>query len=339
VIEKRYVRLDGQTVWVNFSFQRRRFADGSYEELCTVSDITAIKEAEEERDKLNRQLVEASRSAGMAEVATSVLHNVGNVLNSINVSTTLVLDLVKKSRLNLLGRVAAMVNEQRGNLAAFFATDDRGKQLPDYLTKLTEHLAAEQAQVVGEIELTRKNVEHIKDIVAMQQSYAKVSGVVEKVKVADLAEDALRMNAVALARHDVKVVRDYPAAPVEIYVERQKVLQILVNLIRNAKYACDDSGRADKCLTIRIGASPDHVRIIVADNGVGIPRENLTRIFNHGFTTREHGHGFGLHSGALAATEMGGELTVQSAGTGCGATFKLELPLQPPAVTEVATTR
>jgi len=330
VIEKRYVRLDGQTVWVNFSFQRRRFSDGSCEELCTVSDITAIKEAEEEREKLTHQLVEMSRSAGMAEVATSVLHNVGNVLNSINVSTTLVLEIVKKSRLNLLGRVAAMVNEQRGNLAVFFAADERGKQLPDYLIKLTEHLAAEHAQLVNEIELTRKNVEHIKDIVAMQQSYAKVSGVVEKVTVTDLTEDALRMNAVALTRHNVAVIRDYPAAAVEIFVERQKVLQILVNLIRNAKYACEDSGRADRCLTIRVGANQDGVQICVADNGVGIPRENLTRIFSHGFTTREHGHGFGLHSGALAATEMGGALTVQSGGAGCGAAFTLELPLQPP---------
>src|SRR5262249_12521612 len=158
---------------------------------------------------------------------------------SVNVSTTLVLELARKSRLNNLGRLAAMIQEQRGDLGAFFTNDPRGKQLPDYLVKLAEHLSSEQAALIHEVELTRKNIEHIKDIVNMQQTYAKVSGVVEKVKITDMVEDALRMNAGALTRHDVTVVRDYPAEAAECNVERQKVLQILVNLIRNAKYACD----------------------------------------------------------------------------------------------------
>ena len=293
-------------------------------------DITPIKEAEARLEMAHRQLLETSRMAGMAEVATSVLHNVGNVLNSVNVSTTLVLELVKKSRLNNLGRLAAMIHEEQNNLAAFFTTDPRGRQVPDYLTKLVAHLAAEQAELVAEIELTRKNVEHIKNIVMMQQSYAKVSGVVEKVKVTDLVEDALRMNAGALTRHDVQVVRDYPGEIVEGNLERQKVLQILVNLIRNAKYACDDSGRPDKRLTMQVRAGNGRAQIIVVDNGVGIPAENLTRIFNHGFTTRAQGHGFGLHSGALAAKELGGSLAASSDGPGTGARFVLDLPLEPP---------
>ena len=65
----------------------------------------------------------------------------------------------------------------------------------------------------------------------------------------------------------------------------------------------------------------------VTDNGEGIPKENLTRIFQHGFTTKKTGHGFGLHSGSNAAREMGGSLNVRSDGTGTGATFILELPL------------
>jgi ligand-binding sensor domain-containing protein/signal transduction histidine kinase len=293
-------------------------------------EIEERKRMQSEIERVHRQLLETSRQAGMAEVATSVLHNVGNVLNSINVSTTLVLDRFKKSRLGNLGQLAALVSEQRDHLAAFFTADPRGRQLPDYLAKLAEHLAAEQADLAAEIELTRKNVEHIKDIVTMQQNYAKVSGVVEKVKVTDLVEDALRMNVSALARHDVHVVRDYPAEAIVINVERQKVLQILVNLIRNAKYACGDSGRPDKLLMLRVRAAEGHVQIVVLDNGVGIPAENLTRIFNHGFTTRENGHGFGLHSGALTAKELGGALTAHSDGPGAGARFVLELPLQPP---------
>jgi signal transduction histidine kinase len=167
----------------------------------------------------------------------------------------------------------------------------------------------------------------------MQQSYAKTSGVAETISVTDLVEDALRMNAGSLERHNIDIVRDYQARPV-ITLEKHKVLQVLVNLMRNAKYACDESGRTEKQMILRITADNNGVAICVIDNGVGIPQENLTRIFAHGFTTRKDGHGFGLHSGALAAKEIGGSLTAHSAGRGQGATFVLELPYKAKALTD-----
>ncbi|PYM11721.1 MAG: hypothetical protein DME18_13240, partial [Verrucomicrobia bacterium] len=186
-----------------------------------------------------------------------------------------------------------------------------------------------QSALLKELDLLKKNIEHIKEIVAMQQSYAKVSGVTEVVKVTDLVEDSLRMNAGALTRHEVRVIREFDPHLPEITVEKHKVLQILVNLVRNAKYACEESGRKDRLLTVKVTNGDDRVRIAVIDNGVGIPAENLTRIFSHGFTTRRDGHGFGLHSGALAAKEMGGALRVHSDGVGQGASFTLELPVEP----------
>jgi PAS domain S-box-containing protein len=320
---------DGRVTWTLTSKMPLRSVSGEIIGTFGISkDITAIKEAETKLEAVHRQLLDTSRQAGMAEVATNVLHNVGNVLNSINVSTTLVQEKIKKSKTKNLGRVADLVRENQGNLAAFFTTDDKGKQLPDYLARLSEHLAKEQAEILQEVEQTRKHIEHIKDIVTMQQSYAKVSGIAEKVSVIDLVEDSLRMNAGALARHDVQVTREYPEYAPEINVEKHKVLQILVNLIRNAKYACDESGRSNKQMTIRVRNGGDRVQIDVVDNGVGIPAENMTRIFNHGFTTRQSGHGFGLHSGALAAREMGGTLAVFSEGAGHGARFTLDVPVE-----------
>jgi signal transduction histidine kinase len=170
------------------------------------------------------------------------------------------------------------------------------------------------------------NIRHIKEIVSMQQNYAKTFGVLEMLPVAGLVDDALQLNSGAVNRHNIKVVREFAKVP-PILTEKHKVLQILVNLIRNAKHACDDSERHDKQITLRIASGTDSgVKIQVVDNGVGIPAENLTRIFNHGFTTRRNGHGFGLHSGAIAAKEMGGSLTAFSEGLGRGATFTLELP-------------
>jgi signal transduction histidine kinase len=145
--------------------------------------------------------------------------------------------------------------------------------------------------------------------------------------VPDLIEDAIRMNAGSLARHEVSLARHYEARPVAT-VDKHKVLQILVNVIRNAKYACDEAGRTDKHIEVRVTRTEDAVAIAVSDNGIGIPAENLTRIFSHGFTTRANGHGFGLHSGALAAKEMGGSLEARSEGPGRGATFILTLPIK-----------
>src|SRR6185369_8121635 len=108
-----------------------------------------------------------------------------------------------------------------------------------------------------------------------------------------------------------------------------KVMQILVNLLRNATHACNESGRENKQITVQIATNESHVRIAVTDNGVGISPENLPRLFNHGFTTRKDGHGFGLHGGAIAASQLGGKLSAQSNGPGTGATFILELPFQP----------
>jgi len=291
-----------------------------------LRDISARKKAEAELEAAQKDLVDISRQAGMAEVATSVLHNVGNVLNSINVTTTLLDERVKKSRASDLNRLVQLLGEHTLDLAAFLTQDPRGRRVPEFLGQLAERLASEQALVLDELASLRKNVEHVKDIVAMQQSYAKISGVIETVEVAQLLEDTLRMNAGALVRHDVRVVRQYAPVP-PITTDKHKVLQILVNLVRNAKYACDESGRPEKQLVVGATRCEDHVRIFVSDNGVGIAGENLTRIFNHGFTTRKDGHGFGLHSGALAAKELGGLLTAHSDGPGLGATFILQLPI------------
>jgi signal transduction histidine kinase len=292
-------------------------------------DITERKQAEVKLAEAHRELITTSRQAGMAEVATSVLHNVGNVLNSVNIAANLISETLKKSKSANIARVAALMREHEADLGEYMMNDPKGKQVPEYLTKLAEHLATEQNSVLKESESLRQHIEHIKNIVAMQQSYAKVSGVTEIVKVADLVEDALRLNAGGLGRNSIHLVREFDPHVPEISVEKHKVLQILVNLIRNANHACNESGREEKRLTVRVSNGGETVYVSIADNGVGIPPENLTRIFNHGFTTRKGGHGFGLHSGALAAKEMGGALVARSEGPGKGATFTLELPLKP----------
>jgi len=284
-----------------------------------------VEDRTSELESTHRQLLEASRLGGMAEIATNVLHNVGNVLNSVNVSASQVADSLRKSKVANLAKVVVLLQEHEHDLGTFITSDSKGKRLPAYLAQLSENLLTDQKTIIKELDSLRGNIEHIREIVAMQQNYAKVSGLKEIININELVEDGLHMNEGALNRHHVEVIREFENVP-PVNVEKHKILQILVNLMRNAKYACQDSGRLDPRMTVRVTNGAGRIKISVIDNGVGIPPENMIRIFNHGFTTRKDGHGFGLHSGALAAKEMGGSLTVHSDGVGRGATFTLELP-------------
>jgi len=322
--------LDGGVTWCLSTKMPWRDSEGTVIGTFGISrDITALKQAEAELEAAHKRVVERSRLAGMAEVATDVLHNVGNTLNSINVSCSLVIDRVKQSNLNNLPKIAGLLREQAGHLDQFLTSDPQGKHIPEYLAGLAQKFEAQKEFMLGELEQLRDHVNHVNQIIAMQQSYAKVAGVKEIIELDQLVDDALRINAAALDRHVVQVRRESQPVP-PLLIDKHKVLQILINLIRNAKYAMSEAERPDKMLTVRVGPNGSgQVAIQVTDNGVGIPPENLTRIFAHGFTTRRGGHGFGLHSGALAARELGGALTVQSDGPGKGATFTFTLPLEP----------
>jgi C4-dicarboxylate-specific signal transduction histidine kinase len=254
------------------------------------------------------------------------LHNVGNVITSINVSAGLLSERLRHSRIANLGKSLALLREHRSDLAHFLAEDPKGKMLPGYLETLAEHLAAEHAEMLREIELLNRGIEHVKDIVAVQQSYARQCGLVETLQIDQLVEDAIRMNLGAFERHGVNILREFVAVP-PVTVDKSKALQILINLMRNAKYALDELPPARKVLRVSIGpTSAGGVAVTIQDNGVGVTPYNLPRLFDYGFTTKPDGHGFGLHSSALAAREMGGRLTARSDGHGKGAAFCLELP-------------
>lgn len=329
--EFRLRHRDGHWVWIDARGQVvERAEDGSPLRMAgTHIDISRRKEADAQLEQLNRELLSASRRAGMAEVATSVLHNVGNVLNSVNVSATIVANKLRRSECASLRRVTTLLRSREQDLAGFLSHDPKGRQVLPFLEKLADHLTSEQHAAVEELEGLHKNVEHIKEIVALQQNYAKVSGVTEKVKLTELLEETLRLHRETLSKHGMVIVREYDDVP-EVTIDKHKLVQILVNLVTNAQQACSAANVPEKRITLRLGQNFDRVSISVSDNGVGIPASNLRRIFNHGFTTKPDGHGFGLHSGALAAREMGGALLVHSDGAGRGATFTIELPLQQP---------
>jgi len=296
--------------------------------IAIKQDISERKQAEAAMLEMHKRLLDASLEAGRAEIAINVLHNIGNVLNSVNVSANLLSEQTRKTPVKQLRRLVTLLFEQGDNLGAFFSADQRGRTLPVFLDQMAERLSRLRDDQATEVAALQKNIDHIKGIVLAQQRHAKVSGLNETLDVIELVEDALRLSGHGTERNSAQVVRDFAPSLPAITTEKHKVFQILVNLLRNANAACDDSSNAGKQVTVRARREDGQVLIQVVDNGVGIPGENLDRIFNHGFTTKNDGHGFGLHSCANAAKEIGGWISVQSDGPGQGATFTLGLPVE-----------
>lgn len=327
-VEYRLTAADGRIVWVRESGAPDKSPAGGSILRGVLIDVTERRTAAAQLQDVNQQLLQSSRVAGMAEVATGVLHNVGNVLNSVTVSANLLQDRTRESRMPSLTRLAGLLTEHTIDLPRFLTEDERGKQIPWYLSMLASRLEQEQTDLKAEIAHLLKNVEHIREIVAMQQSYAKAGGRTETLSAQELLEDSLRVHADSFTRHGIRVEKDFTDVP-DITVDRHKVIQILVNLLVNARQAMDEVPAEQRVIRLGIDMlGHDGVRISVADAGKGIAPENLTRIFQHGFTTRAEGHGFGLHSSAIAAREMGGGLTVHSDGPGLGAVFMLDLPFR-----------
>jgi signal transduction histidine kinase len=298
--------------------------------LQTANDDLELRVEERTRELKDTQseLLDTARQAGMAEIATNVLHNVGNVLNSVNISADLVSRKLRASKTQGLGKAMQLINDHQGDLGTFLTEDAKGKLLPGYLNQLVEAIALEQQGMSDELAQLTKSVDHIKDIVATQQSYAGANSLMEPLYISELLEDALRMNSGALTRHHVTVVKEYGDVP-QVMGDKHRLLLILINLISNAKYAMSDLTNRPRQMTLGVKIVEDTtLQVSVKDDGEGIAEENMTRIFAHGFTTRKEGHGFGLHSCALAAIEMNGHLTAHSDGPGKGALFTLQIPLK-----------
>jgi signal transduction histidine kinase len=304
-----------------------------YTVLPAAGAVAERIRAQEAFKRLHVELVDASRMAGRAEIATNVLHNVGNVLHSVNISAGLLAARTNKSPQRGLERLASHLRDKD---LVTFAASPQGKLLPDFLQELAGTLESEQRSMSEEVAALRQNIDHINEIVQMQQSHAKRVSFATETDLGQLVNDAVRLAVPTLANDGISLVREFAEQLPAVVTDRHKVLDILVNLLRNARFAITESERPDKRITVRIAQGAQDATISVIDSGIGIPAENMPKIFTHGFTTRADGHGFGLHACSLAAIELGGSIRAHSPGRGHGATFDLILPVSPPQTATAA---
>ncbi len=317
------LRISGEGLERTVDERTRELADRNQRLSDEIRERTRAEAALAEA---NQRSLDASREAGRAEIATSVLHNVGNVLNSVNVSVALLDEALAHSRAGNLTRASQLLQDHAGDLAGFLGADERGRMLPGYLADLGRHLTSEVEHQRAEVQRLSSFIGHIKDVIAMQQGYARAAGVRSPSSTGDLCDDALRVHAPALDKLGVAIERAY-APTAQVLLDRSRVLQVIINLVGNARDAMATvDGR--RRLIVASSVHDGRLRLAVSDTGIGIAAPVMARLFTHGFTTRPDGHGFGLHASAIAAREMGGTLTAASAGPGHGATFTLDIPVE-----------
>ena len=290
----------------------------------------ALEERVEERtmqlQAAQRELIEKAHQAGMAEIATSVLHNVGNILNSVITSSQMIQRTVVQSRLKTLGAAGEMLDQNKHRMADFLTEDPKGKGLLEYFRKVGSFHQKEQVIVIENVERLVSKINAIRDVIMYQQSHATMGFQPEKIELPEVVEDCLLILSNSLSRHQVHIEKLFDETP-PIFAQKVKLLHIVINIVKNAKEAIDQGAVRDRRVTISIKREADRVALVIQDTGVGIARENLNKIFSHGFTTKPENHGFGLHGCANSLTEMGATISAFSEGLGKGATFVLHFPI------------
>lgn len=335
-VQFRILRPDGTVAHVDQLAAMVRDSQTSHRRLVGITLDVGQRVAAEQRERiLQKKLREASHQSGMAEVATGVLHNVGNVLNSLGVASSTAQSRLKASQFERVQRVAALFDEHRDRLGEFLTSDPRGKRMPEYLHALGAQLEKDAADVNQEIEALNGHIQYLREIVHAQQSFARVGDAEEVVDVRELVDTALALQSRDLK--DLEIRREIAQIP-EVLTDRYKLLQIIVNFIGNAHDAVRASDAATRRITVRAAVVSDQLEIAVEDSGVGIPTQLLPRVWEFGFTTKAHGHGFGLHSAAVAAQALGGSVDAYSAGSGLGARFSVKIPFKTVAARDAADT-
>ncbi len=294
-----------------------------------TNEIVERKLAQQELLRINSNIALISHRAGKLEVVNSMLHNVGNVLNSLNISVGLLKERLANTPIKNLPKLNELLIQNKGNLLDFLTNDEKGKQVPEFIHQMTQQWQKNHIIISKETHNVIESIQHINEIISRYKlkdiDEGEELGIQEPYLLSEVIDSTLLIASPGLIKTSIQLIIEY--APNITWVgDRVKLSQIILNLVLNAKDALLFCNQDDKKITIRSELQENNISIKVLDNGSGIDQEFLNKIFTYGFTTKPSGHGYGLHSSALAAEEMGGKLEVTSLGINQGAEFTLTLP-------------
>ena len=278
----------------------------------------------EKLDAGYRRLMDQAHKKGMADISTGILHNIGNILNNVNIATYSLARLLDDNAINDLIMANTLLNSRFDDLDEFIRSDPKGKTLMQFYVSLTDVFENFRNKLLENVERLSNRIDLIDEIITAQQSYTTVKSNLTALDIIAVVEDVLKMHQTTLEKHGIRVIRNHGRI-MRALANRTKLFHVITNIVKNAVEAMEPTPVEHRKLSMAVTAESDKVFLSISDSGNGIAPGHLEDIFAYGFTTKMDGHGFGLHSCANYMTEMNGRLWAESSGTGTGATFVLQL--------------
>lgn len=294
--------------------------------VFVFTDIKELTDAQEQLRVKHLEMLRLARQAGMAEVANDVMHNIGNVLTSVNVSTEKIDEILLSSRIKGLSDANRLLSENSGSLTDFINNDNRGQVLIDYYHKLEQCLRNEHKILIEENRLLARKLNLIKTTVEMQQANVREDYFEDYVDIQEVLDEVLIIMEEMTSKNNIEIVKKVGNKEMITVVPRSKLFNIILNLVKNAAESVIANDPGDRLIEITLGGDDESIIINVSDNGCGISPEDMQKLFTYGFTTKKGGHGFGLHFCATAINELKGSIVPHSAGKGLGAEFVVTIP-------------
>lgn len=291
--------------------------------------VVAVLQQSEDRESVRlaeNELRALTTQAEVSKVANGLIHNLGNLFNSINISTQALVEVVRDSKIPELLKANRLFLKNLDNIGDYVTKDPAGRYLPEFYRTVGDFLKEDLEKLNTELGDIAEKVAFIKEMISTQQDYAKSETVTRKLALNDVVDRALQIELPSMTKRGIRIEKHYQARYF-VYGIKSKVLHVFLNLFKNAKEAMTGSDHEDSFLRIEISELPEHkVQVIVTDNGAGIDVANIDKMFSYGFTTKADGHGFGLYTSAEAMRQLGGSISVESDGPGHGARFRLVFP-------------
>jgi signal transduction histidine kinase/DNA-binding LacI/PurR family transcriptional regulator len=270
-----------------------------------------------------QKLAEQAHREGMADISSEILHNTGNILNSVNASVHLMKDVIDNSAINDLIKANRMLEENLDDIEDFINHNPKGKKLFHFYIGLGSSFTELQNQLLHYINRLDNKVQSINEIIAAQQNYAGVIEIMEELDITSVVNDAIKLFSESLDNYRIQVVKEYRDVP-KVMAQRMKLFPILINIISNAEEAMFDNPEKERKLIFTIHGDSQGKYIRVTDNGCGIPADSLDKIFKNGSVIQNDHYGFGLYRCAKYMSEMGGKIWAESPGPGKGTTIVIQ---------------
>ena len=293
--------------------------------VIVFRDVTERVRAEE--------AVARAFAEGRLEVMETILHNIGNAVNSVAIGVgTLKEQLVGNPLIERLSGLSQAVEAHSEDWADYVRKDPQGREVRPFLMALADDFARENRQLVRTVERVGSQADHIVEIVRAQRGFDSKATTSKDINLRQAIFEALRILQSSFARRGIRTHVNCGDAPQEVRIHETQFNQMLVNLLKNGMEAIDQLKQSGGIegpprVEIRAGVRQDCLVLEVEDNGIGIDRKNLDAIFRAGYTTKQDGSGLGLHSAANYVTSTGGRIQPLSRGRGTGATMRVMLPL------------